>query len=71
MPIGWGLVIASLFFAFGHSLVMVRWWHFATFFPGLLFGWMRSATGSIFAPVIAHAASNILIRVLDLMVLTR
>ncbi len=41
----------------------------ATFFPGLLFGWMRSATGSILASTLAHAASNILIRFLDLMVL--
>jgi membrane protease YdiL (CAAX protease family) len=41
----------------------------ATFFPGLLFGWMRSATGSILASTIAHASSNILIRVLDLSLL--
>jgi membrane protease YdiL (CAAX protease family) len=41
----------------------------ATFFPGLLFGWMRSATGSILAPVMAHAASNVFIRLLDQMVL--
>jgi membrane protease YdiL (CAAX protease family) len=38
----------------------------ATFFPGLLFGWMRSATGSIMASTITHASSNILVRVLDL-----
>jgi uncharacterized protein len=41
----------------------------ATFFPGLVFGWMRSSTSSILAPVIAHASSNVLIRLLDLMVL--
>jgi len=41
----------------------------ATFFPGLLFGWMRSATGSIMASTLTHAGSNILIRFLDLMVL--
>ncbi len=41
----------------------------ATFFPGLLFGWMRSATGSILASTVAHASSNILIRVLDLSLL--
>jgi membrane protease YdiL (CAAX protease family) len=40
----------------------------ATFFPGLLFGWMRSATGSILASSVTHGASNILIRVLDLSV---
>ncbi len=37
----------------------------ATFFPGLLFGWLRSATGSIGAAVGVHAASNICVRVLD------
>jgi membrane protease YdiL (CAAX protease family) len=41
----------------------------ATFFPGLLFGWMRSATGSILASTITHAGSNILVRILDLSVL--
>ena len=38
----------------------------ATFFPGLLFGWMRSATGSILASTVTHAASNILVRFLEL-----
>jgi membrane protease YdiL (CAAX protease family) len=38
----------------------------ATFFPSLMFGWMRSRTNSIFAPTIAHGASNILIHVLNL-----
>jgi membrane protease YdiL (CAAX protease family) len=41
----------------------------ATFLPGLLFGWMRSATGSILASTLTHAGSNILARTLDLMFL--
>jgi membrane protease YdiL (CAAX protease family) len=41
----------------------------ATFFPALVFGWMRSATGSIFASTLTHAGSNILVRLLDLSVL--
>ncbi len=41
----------------------------ATFFPGLLFGWMRSSTGSILAGTVTHAGSNILVRILDLSVL--
>jgi hypothetical protein len=40
----------------------------ATFFPGLLFGWMRSATGSIVASTITHGCSNILARSLELAV---
>ena len=41
----------------------------ATFFPGLLFGWMRSATGSILASTVTHGCSNILARMLELAVL--
>jgi membrane protease YdiL (CAAX protease family) len=67
--IGWALVISAALFAVIH---LPRDWDprsLATFFPGLLFGWMRSATGSILAPALAHASSNVFIRVLDLMVL--
>jgi membrane protease YdiL (CAAX protease family) len=35
------------------------------FFPGLLFGWMRSSTGSILASTITHGASNIFINLLQ------
>jgi hypothetical protein len=38
----------------------------ATFFPGLLFGWMRSATGSILASTVTHGCSNILARALEI-----
>ena len=38
----------------------------ATFFPGLLFGWMRSSTRSILASTVTHAGSNILVHLLDL-----
>ncbi len=57
--VGPGLVIASLFFAFGHSLVTLRWWHFATFFPGLVFGWMRERSGGPLAGALFHAFCNI------------
>jgi membrane protease YdiL (CAAX protease family) len=40
----------------------------ATFVPGLLFGWMRSATGSILASTITHGSANILARTLELAV---
>lgn len=67
VPVGWGLVIASLFFAFGHSLVVVRWWHFATFFPGLLFGWLREKTGQPLAGALLHAWANVTVTWLDTM----
>lgn len=67
--IGVALVLSSLAFALIHIPKDGDPRVLATFFPGLLFGWMRSATGSILAPTLAHGASNILIRILDLSVM--
>jgi uncharacterized protein len=67
--IGLALVLSSLAFALIHLPKDGDPRVLATFFPGLLFGWMRSATGSILAPTLAHGASNILVRVLDLAVM--
>lgn len=64
-PVGWGLPIACLYFAFGHSLVTVRWWHFATFFPGLVFGWLRERTGHPLAGALFHAWANVTVGFLD------
>lgn len=66
-PVGWALPIACLFFAFGHSLVQFRWWHFATFFPGLVFGWMRERTGHPLAGALFHAWCNVTVNWLDTM----
>ena len=62
--IGWALVLSSALFALGHVVVIHDPRRLAVFFPGLLFGWMRSATGSIAAGAVAHAASNLYIDVL-------
>ena len=67
--VGLALVLSALAFALIHLPKDGDPRALATFFPGLLFGWMRSATGSILASTITHAGSNILIRFLDLMVL--
>lgn len=67
--VGWALVLSAALFAVIHIPKDGDLRSLATFFPGLLFGWMRSATGSILAPVLAHAGSNIFIRTLDQMVL--
>ncbi len=66
--IGWALVLTSVLFALIHLPKDGDARALATFFPALLFGWMRSATGSILAPTIAHAGANILVHVLDRMV---
>ena len=62
---GPGLVIACLYFAFGHSLVTFRWWHFATFFPGLLFGGLRERSGSTLPGALFHAWCNVCVSLLD------
>jgi hypothetical protein len=65
--IGLALVLSSAAFALIH---LPRYGGdpsaLATFFPALLFGWMRSATGSILASTVTHGASNTLIGLLDL-----
>ena len=63
--IGWALVLSAALFAVIHLPKAGDPRALATFFPGLLFGWMRSATGSIAGSVAVHAASNIWVRVLD------
>jgi hypothetical protein len=67
--IGWALVLSAAAFAIVHVPRQGDPRQLAVFFPGLLFGWMRSATGSILASTITHGASNILIHVLELSVL--
>jgi membrane protease YdiL (CAAX protease family) len=69
--VGLALILSSLAFALIHLPKDGDPRALATFFPGMVFGWMRSATGSILAPVIAHASSNVFVRLLDLMVLQR
>jgi len=65
--IGWALVLSSALFAAGHLAAGFDPRRLSVFFPGLLFGWMRSATGSVLAGTIAHAASNLFIRLLEQM----
>ncbi|MBA3500176.1 MAG: CPBP family intramembrane metalloprotease [Deltaproteobacteria bacterium] len=64
--IGLALVLSAVAFALIHLPKDGDPRALATFFPGLLFGWLRSATGSILASTLTHAGSNILIRFLDL-----
>jgi membrane protease YdiL (CAAX protease family) len=65
VPMGWGPVIACVFFAAGHSIVLFQWWHFATFFPGMLFAWLREKTDGVIAGALFHALCNIGIVCLD------
>ena len=63
--IGMGAVYANLFFAFGHSIVQFQWWHFATFFPGMLFAWARERNNGVLTGALFHACCNIGIICLD------
>jgi len=64
--VGKALVLSALAFALIHLPKEGDPRALATFFPGLLFGWMRSATGSILASTITHGCSNILARILEI-----
>ena len=67
--VGLALVLSAAAFALIHLPKDGDPRALATFFPGLLFGWMRSATGSILASTVTHGSSNILIRLLELSVM--
>jgi membrane protease YdiL (CAAX protease family) len=62
--LGAGFVLTQALFAAGH-LVLFQPWRLATFFPGLLFGWVRARTGDLAAPVVLHALANLLIATLE------
>jgi membrane protease YdiL (CAAX protease family) len=62
--LGHGFLATQALFAAGH-LVSGQPWRLATFFPGLLFGWLRARTGSVVAPIVAHALSNLLLLTLE------
>ncbi len=64
--IGLALVLSALAFALIHLPKDGDPRALATFFPGLLFGWMRSATGSILGSTITHGCSNVLAHALEL-----
>ena len=62
--LGAGFLLTQLLFAAGH-LTTLQPWRLATFFPGLVFGWLRERTGGLAAPVTAHALSNLFIATLE------
>jgi len=57
--LGRSVLITSFFFALAHSLIAFQWWHFAIFFPSLVFGGLRERTNGLVAPILFHAASNL------------
>ncbi|MCE9571895.1 MAG: CPBP family intramembrane metalloprotease [Deltaproteobacteria bacterium] len=63
--IGWALVLSSLAFGIVHIPKDGLPHELVKFFPGLLFGWLRSATGSILAGTLVHGTSNVVVQVLE------
>ncbi len=54
------ILLTSILFAGAHSFIALQWWHFAIFFPALVFGWLREKTNGLVAPILFHAVSNTL-----------
>ena len=63
-PVGAAFFATQALFALGH-LAEFHPWRLAVFFPSLLFGWLRVRTGSITAPILVHALSNLLLMTLE------
>jgi hypothetical protein len=57
--LGWAWLLTAVLFAIAHSLVTYEWWHFAIFFPALVFGWMREKTGTIVSSSLFHCFCNL------------
>lgn len=57
-----GVLLTSFLFAISHSLITVQWWHLFIFFPSMIFAFLKEKTGTILAPILFHASSNILMQ---------
>jgi membrane protease YdiL (CAAX protease family) len=56
------IVITSALFALGHLMVEPSPGRLAVFFPSLLFGALRDKSDGLVAPVILHAACNVMVQ---------
>lgn len=65
--VGPGLLWTCVLFAFGHSFVILQWWHVFIIFPSLAFGWLRARTDGVLAGAYFHAFCNLTVGVLDTM----
>jgi membrane protease YdiL (CAAX protease family) len=64
VPFGFAAVASSFVFALGHLVAEARTDRLFTFFPALAFAWLWRKSGSLWAPALFHAASNLLMQVL-------
>ncbi len=59
VQLGWTWILGAAIFATAHTLIHFQWWHFAIFFPSLLFIWLKEKTGTITAPALFHCVANL------------
>jgi hypothetical protein len=57
--VGPALFVQAALFALGHFAVDLSPHKLAVFFPALAFGWLKARRGTIVAPILFHAASNV------------
>jgi membrane protease YdiL (CAAX protease family) len=62
---GPAIILTAALFALGHFVVDFRPMRLGVFFPALLFGWIKERTGTITAPMLFHAMSNIFMATLE------
>lgn len=62
--IGAAFLLTQVLFSLSH-LGDPSPWRLWVFFPALLFGWLRERTGSLGAPILVHAYSNLLLMTLE------
>jgi membrane protease YdiL (CAAX protease family) len=59
------IVAAAACFALAHLLPGPQLSRLATFFPGLVLGWLRRRSGGIVAPIVFHALANATMVILE------
>ena len=62
--VGPSLFAQAALFALGHFAVDLAPHRLLVFFPALAFGWLRARRGTMVAPILFHAASNIFMDIL-------
>ena len=60
-------LVTSALFALTHFLIGHQLYRFGVFFPSLVFGVLKRRTGSLLAPILFHAASNVLMKLLEVL----
>lgn len=63
--VGPGLLATCVLFAFGHSIVILQWWHVFIVVPSVVFGWLRARTNGVVAGAFFHAWCNVTVATLD------